>query len=95
MAQITQEQFPLAKAIVGVTAIDNSADAISCNYDDITFINVSGNIWINPLITAVADATAIKLTVGQSIDLKVATTLSIISDGSGGTYQYIKWAKMC
>jgi hypothetical protein len=74
-----------------VTAIDNSADALAFKNEMVTFINVSGNIWINPLATAVANTTAILLTAGQSIDLNVKSTLSIISDGSGGTYQYIVW----
>lgn len=91
MANVTRETFARPKSWLGVTAIDNSADSITVNGRDITFMCVSGNIWINPATTAVANTTAIKLTAGQAIDLNVATTLSIISDGSGGTYQYIIW----
>ena len=94
MAQITQEQFARMKAITGVTAIDNTADALALVNEDITFMCVSGNIWINPLATAVADATALKLTEGQAIDLNVATSLSVISDATGGTYQVIKWKRL-
>jgi len=90
----TQEQFARVKSITGVTAIDNSADAVALVDQDITFMCVTGNIWINPLITAVADATALKLVAGQSIDLNVAASLSLISDGSGGTYQIIVWKRM-
>lgn len=94
MAQITQEQFARIKSITGVTAIDASADAIALVDQDITFMCVTGNIWINPLATAVANTTALKLVAGQSIDLNVAASLSIISDGSGGTYQIITWKRL-
>ena len=86
-----QEKFARIKTIVGVTAVDATADSITVNGGEITFQCVSGNIWINPNATAVANATAFKLTAGDSIDLAVDSTLSIISDGSGGTYQYITW----
>lgn len=76
---------------LGVTAVDNSADNIVVNGKSITFICVSGNIWINFATTAVANTTAIKLVAGQELDCNVAANLSIISDGSGGTYQYIIW----
>lgn len=94
MAQITQEQFARVKAITGVTAVDSTADAITVSNDDVTLICVSGNLWVNPLTTAVADATAFKMTAGQTIDMNVASTLSLISDGSGATYQIIKWKRL-
>ena len=89
MANVTRETFARPKSWLGVTAIDASADSITVNGRDITFINVSGNIWLNFSTTAVANTTAILLTAGQSLDINVAGNLSIISDGSGGTYQYI------
>ena len=91
MATLIRDTFAQIKSITGVTAIDTSADTISVLGRAITFINVSGNIWINPLTTAVADATALKLTAGQSLDFVATGNLSIISDGSGGTYQIIFW----
>ena len=91
MAMITKETYARPKSWLGVTAIDSSADSITVNGSDITFICVSGNIWINPSTTAVANTTAILLTAGQSIDLNVDTILSIISDVTGGTYQYVIW----
>lgn len=91
MATINRETFARPRSWLGVTAIDASADSITVNGKDITFICVSGNIWINFSTTAVANTTAIKLTAGQSIDVNIAGNLSIISDGSGGTYQYIIW----
>lgn len=57
---------------------------------DITIICESGNMWANALsATAVADATAIKLTAGRTWDLNVESKLSLISDASGATYQII------
>jgi len=91
MTQLVRDAFCPVKAITGVTAIDASADSVVINGEPITFMCVSGNIWINPLTTAVANATALKLTAGQAIDLVVRGTLSIISDASGGTYQIVKW----
>ena len=89
MAMITKETFPRLKSWVGVTAIDASADIITVNEQDIRFFCVSGNIWVNPATTAIANATSILLTSGQHIDLNVKSALSIISDVTGGTYQYI------
>ena len=91
MATITKETFARPKSWLGVTAIDASADAIAVNGQDITFICVSGNIWINPSATAVANTTAILLTSGQAVDLNVYSNLSIISDTSGATYEYFIW----
>ena len=91
MANLVRDIFAPIKSITGVTAIDASADTIAINGESITFQCVSGNIWINPLATAVADATALKLVAGQSIDLVVRTNHSIISDGTGGTYQIVEW----
>lgn len=91
MTMLVRDAFCPIKSLLGVTAIDASADSISVKGQAITFQCVSGNIWINPLITAIANATAFKLTAGQALDLVVRDTLSIISDGSGGTYQYIIW----
>ena len=59
--------------------------------ESITFVNLSGNIWIDPLDTAVANSTSLKLVATNSRDLLVKDSLSIISDASGGTYQIIVW----
>ena len=91
MPQLVRDAFAKIKSITGVTAIDNSADSIAVNGQPITFQCVSGNIWINPLITAVANTTAFKMTAGMALDLVVMGNLSIISDGSGGTWQMIVW----
>jgi hypothetical protein len=86
---LVTETFPKAKSILGVTAIDGTADTIAVKGQCIQFINVSGNIWINPLGVAVANTTSLKTVAGDVIELLVTGNLSIISDGSGGTYQYI------
>ena len=91
MLNLVRDAFAPIKKITGVTAVDATADAIVINGQPITFVNMSGNIWLNPLATAVADATALKLTEGMAIDLVVKGTLSIISDVTGGTYQIIYW----
>jgi hypothetical protein len=91
MTSLVRDAFCPIESITGVTAIDATADTISINGKPITFECVTGNIWINPLAVAVAGATALKLTAGQAIDLVVMGDLSIISDGSGGTYQLIVW----
>lgn len=91
MTMLVRDAFCPIKSLLGVTAIDASADSISVKGQAITFQCVSGNIWFNPFTTAVANTTAFKLTAGQAVDMVVRDTLSIISDGSGGTYQYIVW----
>jgi len=89
MAMITREDFRRPKTILGVTALDASADAIAVGGRDITFVCVSGNIWVNPTTTAVANTTAFLLSAGQAIDWNVDGNLSIISDVTGVTYEYI------
>jgi len=88
---LVRDAFAPIKKITGITAVDNTADAIVIHGQPITFVNMSGNIWVNPLATAVADATALKLTEGMALDMVVLGTLSIISDASGGEYQVIYW----
>ncbi len=59
----------------------------------VTFQVVTGNVWLNDKITAVADATAFKLTAGQTLDFVPRTNaLSLISDASGATIQAVIWA---
>jgi len=57
----------------------------------VSFGIVTGNVWVNPLATAVANSTSIPKIAGDSEELMlVPDTLSLISDGSGGTfYAYI------
>lgn len=88
---LTREVFAPVKKIIGVTAQDNTADSVVINGDSITVICMTGNLWINPLATAVANATALKLVAGMSVDLVVKDSLSLISDGSGASYQIVHW----
>jgi hypothetical protein len=83
--------FRKIKSLKGVTALAATAVSIACNNSDITLLATTGNIWVNPSGTAVANATAIKLSAGDSISLTVAGNLSIISDVTGATYQYMIW----
>jgi hypothetical protein len=64
---------------------------IECRGSNMTIAVASGNVWINPMAVAVADATALKLTAGQSLDLAVKNVLSLISDASGATFQVMFW----
>ena len=55
---------------------------------------ITGNVWINPITTAVADTTAIPLIAGDTVDNLVVAgngALSLISDGSGGSFYAIVW----
>ena len=91
MPQLVKDAFAKIKSIIGVTAIDSSADTIAVNGQPITFQCVTGDIWINPLGVAVANTTSLKLTAGMALDLVVPGNLSIISDVTTGTYQVIVW----
>lgn len=60
----------------------------------VTISIITGNAWINPLTTAVADTTAIPLIAGDTVENLVvppSSALSIISDNSGGSFHAIVW----
>ena len=57
---------------------------------DITVHCSTGVIYVNPLVTATT-ANGFKLKEDQSIDLKVASALSIIGDSTTAAYQAIVW----
>ena len=78
-------------SIMGAFAVSTSAVAKTISDKNCTVHILSGNCWINPLATAVADATAIKLLSGMVLDLRVAATLSLISDATGASVQIIVW----
>jgi hypothetical protein len=55
---------------------------------------ITGNVWINPTTTAVANTTSLPFIAGDLIENLVVpgnTALSLISDGSGGTFYAIVW----
>lgn len=66
------------------------AAGITANGRSVTFVDISGNIWINPSTTA-TEANGFPLTTGQDIDLLVDGTLSVIADSSGATCKFIVW----
>jgi hypothetical protein len=55
---------------------------------NIVFINVSGNIYVNPKTIASA-ANGLLLAATETLTLAVRDSLSIVADGSGGTFKYI------
>lgn len=60
----------------------------------VTIVNLSGNTWVNPDAVAVADATSFKLVGDMTtapLKMTVKDTLSLISDGTGSTFQAIIW----
>lgn len=74
--------------VVGVPA----SCGITCFGRTVSIMGITGNIWINESATAVADTTSIPLIAGDTIEhLLVSNTLSLISDGSGGTFTAIIW----
>ena len=80
--------------IYGVFAVGAAAVTKAITNRLCTVNVLSGNCWINPSAAAVADATAIKLTLatGNTLDLIVAGDLSLISDATGASVQIIVWA---
>jgi hypothetical protein len=85
--------FKRVDTIYGAFNVVGVAVAKAINGKPCTVHVLSGNLWINPLDTAVADDTAIKLSAasGSFIDLTVETNLSCISDVTGATAQIIVW----
>lgn len=77
------------KQIMGNISVTDTATAKGINGAYCTVIVIEGNVWINPLATAKADSTAIKVI--DSISLVVDGNLSLISDESGATVQIIIW----
>lgn len=74
--------------IVGVPA----SGGIEAKGFNVTLGVITGNVWINDSAVAVADATSIPLIAGDVVEnLLVSDTLSLISDGSGGTFYAIVW----
>ncbi|MFT9498249.1 hypothetical protein [Anaerosolibacter sp.] len=89
MPRITSESFKEVYQIYGSFAVSTTAVPKAINGRNCTVNVLTGTIWINPTATAVADATAIKVT--GAIDLRVKNTLSLISDSTGAIVQIIVW----
>ena len=87
----TMEQFARIKTWTNTLTVDNTADTITLSPGtQITFMVITGNIWINPTATATA-ANGFHMTAGDAIDFAVDGNLSIISDAATATYKYITW----
>ncbi len=91
VVSVTGSKMRQVDSIMGAFAVSTSAVAKTITDKNCTVHILSGNCWINPLATAVADATAIKLLSGMVMDLRVAETLSLISDATGASVQIIVW----
>ncbi len=70
--------------------------ALYCGGKKATVMCLTNNLYINPAATAVADATAIKLTADKipnsSVTMQSSGNLSLISADSA-TFQYIVWGQ--
>lgn len=89
-------KFRKVKAIKPLTFSSTTASAASSltsatygNNFSITLQALAGNTWIDPLTTATTNA--FKLTAGDSVDLVVTDTLSLVSDSTTASYQAIIW----
>ncbi len=83
--------FPNVKSIVSGTGLTTTAQTVSVKGHGVTVVCTSGNLWINPNGTAIADTTAIKLVPTMHFDLTVHSNLSLISDVTGATYSVVIW----
>lgn len=88
---IINQKFKKAASIESAIAVTTTAGNKFINGRNCTVQSLVGNLWVNPLATAVADNTSIKLAVGSAIDLSVSGNLSLISDVTGATAQVIIW----
>lgn len=87
----TMEQFARIKSWTNTLTVDGTADTITLSPGtQVTFICISGNIWLNPTATATA-ANGFPLSAGDAIDFAADGNISIISDASTATYKYITW----
>ena len=87
-------KFREIKTIVPETLASSTASSASVlattGYTAATVICTTGNIWINPTVTATT-ANGLKLIEGQGVDLIIPNTLSLISDSTEAFYQAILW----
>lgn len=88
---IYKQQFRRIKSIKGSTALSTTAVNVAADGSDVTIYALTGSVWVNPDATAVEGATAIKLAEGDKLELNASGNISIISDATGATYQYIIW----
>ena len=89
MAVHFPNRFHQIESITGAIAVTDTASAVAVLGKDCTITCISGNLYINTLGTAVADATSFKLVAGTSIDLYVYGSISMISDATGAVAQVL------
>lgn len=92
MANISTSVTKVVSAIIGAFAVTTTAVSQAIANKNCTVHVLTGNCWVNPLAVAVADVTAIKLLSGMILDLRVASSLSLISDVTGASVQIIVWS---
>lgn len=85
-----QDQYLKVKTIIPETSLSNTPVNLAVNGARLTFVNVSGVIYINPITTA-NPLTAFPVRDGEVINLIVPTNLSIVSDVVGAVYKAIIW----
>lgn len=79
-------------SLYGAFAVSTTAVPKDIANKNCTIHVLTGNCWVNPLAVAVADSTAIKLLSGMILDLRVTSSLSLISDATGASVQIIVWS---
>lgn len=89
MASYVRNMFKRAEKIIGNISISTSPLSYAIGGLNATVNVLAGTCWINPLGTAAADSTSIKVT--GTIDIN-CDTLSLISDATGATVQIIVWS---
>ncbi len=83
--------FSPVKKIESGTALKTTKVDKVIGGQSVTVMSLTGNLWINPLGTAVANHTSIKLLAGERINLVVKGTLSMISDATGTDWNVVVW----
>lgn len=76
------------KKIIGLSTATATPTGIDMDELDTSVICMSGNLWVSPLKTAVANATCLKLEAGMALPLGVCRAISVVSDTTA-TYQVI------
>jgi hypothetical protein len=92
MAQYVRPMHKRISKIIGSFAVAQVSQAINIGGLNATLQVITGNLWINDKIPAVANSTSFALTstVMPILDIN-ADTLNIISDVTGATVQIIVW----
>lgn len=85
---MSSSRFKLVRKIIGTTAITNTATSISILGLNARIQSLSGNVWINPLVTSTT-ANGFLITPGNDLEITVDSSLSLISDSNGATVQIL------